>query len=244
MRSVQNPAATVAGTGGIIVTPEEIDSPPSRDLTVLSSIPSVPLAALLTTLAVTWLLMLLHEGGAADHVALAQLYAAGHPWLILAAKGLSSLGIPPVYYAVATAAAVVLAVRGRFVAAVLLMVMIVFGRMVEQFQKVYFALPRPPEHLHLAPTSSFAFPSGHAANATVAYLGAALVLAGCTRSWRWTVAAALVVTFLIGVSRVMLGVHWPTDVVGGWAFGGFWTIAWLRLAGRLSERKLQVGRQL
>jgi undecaprenyl-diphosphatase len=126
----------------------------------------------------------------------------------------------------------VLAFRRRFIAAAMLLALVVFGRKVGHFQKAYFALARPPEHFHLAPTSTFAFPSGHTANATIAYFGAALLLAGGARWWRRSVGAALTVAFLVGLSRVMLGVHWPADVVGGWAFGGFWTLTWLRLCDR------------
>jgi undecaprenyl-diphosphatase len=46
-------------------------------------------------------------------------------------------------------------------------------------------------------------------------------------------AAAVVLSLLIGTSRVMLGVHWPSDVIGGWAFGMLWVLLTLRPAERL-----------
>jgi undecaprenyl-diphosphatase len=53
------------------------------------------------------------------------------------------------------------------------------------------------------------------------------------RRWRWpAVAGAVLLSLLIGISRVMLGVHWPSDVVGGWAFGMLWVLLTLRLAER------------
>ena len=79
-------------------------------------------------------------------------------------------------------------------------------------------------------TSSF--PSGHAANSMIFYLALALVLTAGTRWHRPAAVAALLLSLLIGTSRVMLGVHWPSDVVGGWAFGLLWVLLTLRLAGR------------
>jgi undecaprenyl-diphosphatase len=56
-----------------------------------------------------------------------------------------------------------------------------------------------------------------------------------TAGTRWrglAVTGALLIAFLVGLSRVMLGVHWPSDVIGGWAFGALWVLVTLRLAGR------------
>ena len=51
-------------------------------------------------------------------------------------------------------------------------------------------------------------------------------------TWIMAAAGAILLSLLIGTSRVMLGVHWPSDVVGGWAFGMLWVLVTLRLAGR------------
>jgi undecaprenyl-diphosphatase len=64
------------------------------------------------------------------------------------------------------------------------------------------------------------------------YLTLALVLTAGTRSHRFAVAGAILLALLIGISRVMLGVHWPSDVIGGWSFGMLWVLLTLRLAGR------------
>jgi undecaprenyl-diphosphatase len=51
--------------------------------------------------------------------------------------------------------------------------------------------------------------------------------------WRGpAVAGAILLSLLIGASRVMLGVHWPSDVIGGWSFGLLWVVLTLRLAER------------
>lgn len=94
----------------------------------------------------------------------------------------------------------------------------------QRVAKDVFARPRPPVPLHLISVSGYAFPSGHA-SAAVACWGMAAVLLGIGRSRRTKVAlwcGAFAIAGLVGLSRVYLGVHWWTDVVGGFALGGLW----------------------
>jgi undecaprenyl-diphosphatase len=74
-----------------------------------------------------------------------------------------------------------------------------------------------------------AFPSGHSANAMAVWLAVAL-LAAPERLRVPAVAAALAVALLVGLSRLVLGVHWPSDVAGGWALGAACTLLLVRLA--------------
>jgi undecaprenyl-diphosphatase len=75
-----------------------------------------------------------------------------------------------------------------------------------------------------------AFPSGHSANAITLGLGLALLLTAPGRARAAAVAAALLFALLVGVSRMVLGVHWPSDVAGGWLLGALWTVLLVRLA--------------
>ena len=81
--------------------------------------------------------------------------------------------------------------------------------------KEAFARPRPALVPPLDHVDTFAYPSGHAAGAMVILLLGAMLLGG-----RKTLIAALLLAGAIGVSRIALGVHWPSDVIGGWLFGG------------------------
>lgn len=91
--------------------------------------------------------------------------------------------------------------------------------------KVAMARPRPMIGEVVATASGFAFPSGHSAQAVACYGALAWLAAHLTSTRTVTVLAwssAVVVAVLIGASRLYLGVHWLSDVVGGWLLGAAW----------------------
>lgn len=183
----------------------------------------MPLAAL-AGLAALWIAMLLLGAGDGDREVLMALYAGDEPGLALAAMGFTYLGNWPTVVAVTILGAAWLLYRGKRRAALVLLVASFSGRLLVIFEKAYFARLRPEEHLRLAEVHYQSFPSGHAANSMIVYLSLALLAFGDPKHRRWAVAGALLLSFLIGLSRPMLGVHWPSDVVAGWAFGLFWTL--------------------
>jgi membrane-associated phospholipid phosphatase len=183
----------------------------------------------LAALAVLWLAMLLLGAGGTDRALLRQFYA-DHPSLAHAARLLTELGGSPVLLPAAVAAALAgWLLRRDWRAPAWYLGMTLAGRLLVELQKGWTMRLRPDAHEQLAPVTSYAFPSGHAANATMVWLGAAFLLAqGKARPW--ALAAAAFVAFAVGLTRPMLGVHWPSDIAAGWSLGLFWTLLWVRLA--------------
>ncbi|MGF7149596.1 undecaprenyl-diphosphatase [Sphingomonas zeicaulis] len=127
------------------------------------------------------------------------------------------IGDAPARIGFAIVAVVLLLVRRRAAAAALLPLATLIETVLTSGLKLAFARPRPALLDHLDSVTSLSFPSGHAAHNMALWLLGALLLAP---NRRWAVAAALVVPLLVGMSRVVLGVHWPSDVLAGWLFGG------------------------
>lgn len=117
--------------------------------------------------------------------------------------------------------------RKRPWAALVMVVAPPFAGATSSFLKEIFSRARPDVVPHLDMVTSLSFPSGHATNAMAIYLLAALLLAW-TRRPLW-IGLALFVALAIGVSRVLLGVHWPSDVLGGWCWGAGFALIGFRL---------------
>jgi undecaprenyl-diphosphatase len=119
---------------------------------------------------------------------------------------------------------------GRYRPAILLAVLLVSERLAVAALKLGLDRARPDPAGHVVAVHTMAFPSGHSANAMALGLGMALLLPEPGRPRAAVIVAALLFAFLVGATRPVLGVHWPSDVVGGWAFGALWTLLLLRLA--------------
>jgi membrane-associated phospholipid phosphatase len=169
-----------------------------------------------------WLAMLLLGAGNIDRDVLLALYAGDEPWIALAAIQLTKLGNWWTVVPITLAGAAWLFYKRRTWAAITLLICSFGGRLLVILQKDLFARTRPEEHLRMVEVHYMSFPSGHASNAIVAYFALSLLLFEESARRRIAAIGTLVLALLIGFSRPALGVHWPSDVIAGWAFGLFW----------------------
>ena len=177
--------------------------------------------------------MLIGGTGTLDQRIYQALYAGHRPALLVIARTFTALGEPTVLIAASAACAIWLSIVGRARLGLVLLLVALIGRGLSEVQKLWIDRPRPILDPHLVTVKTSSFPSGHATSSMIFYLALALALAANTRWSRWAAASAILLSLLIGTSRVMLGVHWPSDVIGGWAFGMLWVLLTLRPVARL-----------
>jgi undecaprenyl-diphosphatase len=114
------------------------------------------------------------------------------------------------------------------------------GVVVAALLKDVFQRPRPEIVPHIAYAANTSFPSGHSMMSAVTYLTLAALLARSHERKRlkaYFLLLAALLTFIVGVSRVYLGVHWPTDVLAGWTAGAVWALLCWLVAKWLQGRK-------
>jgi undecaprenyl-diphosphatase len=163
----------------------------------------------------------------------------GPSWLPGTMRDLTALGSAPVLVIFVLAVAGFLAVRRQHHALGLLLVATVGGILLNNVLKGAFARPRPPASFHLTEVRSMSFPSGHAMESAIIYLTLAALLARLVRTrvlQLYCVAVAALLTFVVGLSRVYLGVHYPTDVLAGWTAGLGWSLLCWAAARQLQQR--------
>lgn len=163
----------------------------------------------------------------------------GPRWLSQAMVDLTALGGGTVLTLVTLLVAGYLAARRKLALAIFVASSIGAGALLTALLKTLFARARPDIVPHLVEVGSASFPSGHAMNSATVYLTGAALLASAEPSRRvriFLMAAALMLTLLIGASRVFLGVHFPTDVLAGWSVGIAWAVLASWVAARLQRR--------
>jgi undecaprenyl-diphosphatase len=165
----------------------------------------------------------------------------GPPWVEEAARDLTALGSTVVLALVTAAATIYLIIVGRWRVGIWVTVSIVSGSIISTLLKNAFDRPRPALFDAATRVFTMSFPSGHAGLSAVSYLtlGALLASVSASRSEKlFFLLLAVLLTLSIGLSRVYLGVHFPTDVLAGWCFGSAWATVccalgiWLQGRGR------------
>lgn len=163
----------------------------------------------------------------------------GPRWVEEMGRDVTALGGIAVLTLVTVAVAGLLVLQGAVRSAVLVVGAVLGGTALSSFVKEIFDRPRPDLVPHGAEVYTASFPSGHSMMAAVTYLTLAALLARVQPSRRlkvYVLTVATLVTLAVGVSRVYLGVHWPTDVLAGWTAGAAWALMCLAVARYLGTR--------
>jgi undecaprenyl-diphosphatase len=151
----------------------------------------------------------------------------GPEWLEEVMRDLTALGSVVVLVGATLAVVGYLALAGKYRAAMFVVIAIGSGMTLSFAIKHGFERPRPDLVPHAARVFTASFPSAHSTMSATAFLtlGALLARVQAERRLRvYVVLLALLLTIGVGVSRVYLGVHWPSDVLAGWALGGSWAL--------------------
>lgn len=162
----------------------------------------------------------------------------GSFWFQEAVRDITSLGGFTLLTTIVVLVVGFLLLTRRVAWALIVAVSVISGSVLTSLLKSGYDRPRPEfsgvvEHL------SASFPSGHAMISAVTFLTLGALLARLSESWRLKIfyfSAAVLITVMVGVSRVILGMHFPSDVIAGWALGAAWALLWSAVALFLQRR--------
>ncbi|MGU3496628.1 phosphatase PAP2 family protein [Xanthobacteraceae bacterium A53D] len=169
------------------------------------------------------LLMLRVPGNVSDPI--------GPAWLQESMRDLTALGGMTLLTLITLAVIIFLVMVRKYHTAVLVAVAVAGGAVLSTVLKWGFDRPRPDLVPHGMEVYTQSFPSGHSMMSAVVYLTLGAVLARTQSRMRvktFLISLAVIITIVVGISRLYLGVHWPTDVLGGWTLGAAWAaLCWL-----------------
>ncbi|UUP16406.1 phosphatase PAP2 family protein [Nitratireductor thuwali] len=155
----------------------------------------------------------------------------GPPWVQEMALEITAIGGYSLIILTLAAVVGLFLVTRRYGPALYAVLSVGSGALLSQTLKGYFDRPRPDLVDHLDAVHTASFPSGHALVTMVAYLTLASLVIQFFEDRRvraYVLAVAVFVALIVGLSRVYLGVHWPSDVAAGWALGAAWAaFSWL-----------------
>ncbi len=163
----------------------------------------------------------------------------GPEWFGEAVTDITALGSYPILILALTFTLCALMIRGRHAMSLFLVLSIVTGMAASAALKLILFRERPDLVEQLVRTFTASFPSGHAMLSMLTWLTLAAMAARFMPDVRLrylTIISAVVLSLMIGLSRVYLGVHWPTDVLAGWVAGLGWVSGWWLVAHYLSHR--------
>lgn len=243
LHSVVSGAKHVRGTGDAAMTPPGWQSY-SADVKRFARAVALASAVLLVTM-LAGSKLFAGRWSAFDEAMLLFFRVSGDPatpigsrFVNIAVRDITALGgVVPLVLLVAFVA-IYLLLQGHIRTAIGVVASSLAGVIVSETLKVMIGRARPEIVPHLVPEVSGSFPSGHAMMSAVIYmtLGSMLVrLEPHARVRYFLLGASVGLPALIGISRVYLGVHWPSDVVGGWLIGALWILVAAHVLDRVVE---------
>jgi undecaprenyl-diphosphatase len=181
-----------------------------------------------------------------DNAVLLMFRVPGHPetllgplWLQEMGRDITSLGSFAVLGLIVIGVVGYLLMANKRATALLILISVLGGTAISTVLKMGFDRPRPDINA-TARVFTASFPSGHSMLSAVTYLTLGALLARLVQQRRMKVyflCAAIVLTGLVGISRLYLGVHYPTDVLAGWCVGAAWALLCTTIADWLQQRR-------
>jgi len=162
----------------------------------------------------------------------------GPLWLQEMVRDFTALGSIGVLTIITLGVAAWLLFSGKQRTAGLVIIAVLGGVVFSSLLKLGFARARPDLVPHSVAVFTNSFPSGHAMMSAVVYLTLGFLVARTQRRVAlkvYLLSLALFLTLLVGLSRIYLGVHWPSDVLAGWAVGASWALICSFVMSRLQE---------
>jgi undecaprenyl-diphosphatase len=155
----------------------------------------------------------------------------GPRWLFEIMRDITSLGGSTIVSLITIFVIVYFILQKQYSMLFLVLAAVIGGGIIDLELKTIFSRIRPQVVPSLIQEISYGFPSGHSMMSTIIYLSLASLIARLQVRWRdkvYIISFAIFLSFIIGISRIYLGVHYPTDVLGGWSIGLAWAaLCWL-----------------
>jgi undecaprenyl-diphosphatase len=163
----------------------------------------------------------------------------GPLWFEEVMRDITALGGDIILSLITLGVVVYLKLRDQTRLGILLVTAVVGGLLLSNILKSYFDRPRPDLVPHGSHVLTQSFPSGHAMLAAVTYLTLGAILAEAEQKRQlkvFFISIGVLLTISVGISRIYLGVHWPTDVLAGWSAGAAWALACWSAAHLIDQR--------
>ena len=166
----------------------------------------------------------------------------GPDWIFEVMRDITSLGGSTIVFLITFFVVGYFILQKQYSMLFLVLAAVIGGAVIDLMLKELFGRIRPQIVPNLIPVKSFGFPSGHSMMSTIKYLSLASILARLQARRRdkiYIISVAVFLSFMIGISRIYLGVHYPTDVLGGWSLGLAWAAFCWFVAWYMSKKNLE-----